>query len=314
MSLLSLMGKNNSPQKAAMKERFQDRERKRMQIIRKGNRMETGMEIHKEGGFCYLTFPALAATGAVEHLFSTRLGGVSEGCLGSMNLSYTRGDEKENVDENFRRIATALNRKVTEFVFTDQTHTANVRVADARDAGCGIVRERGYHDVDGLVTNDPGIVLCAFFADCVPLFFVDPIRRVIGLSHSGWKGTVHKIGKETVQTMRREFGCDPADIVAAVGPSICGDCYEVSEDVAEQFRQAFSEDTGAVLREKGGGKYLLDLWEANRLVMKEAGILEEHISVTDLCTCCNPEFLFSHRASHGKRGNLGAFLALRREI
>ncbi|MBO5093712.1 MAG: peptidoglycan editing factor PgeF [Lachnospiraceae bacterium] len=285
-----------------------------MQIIRKGNRMETGMEIHKEGGFCYLTFPALAATGAVEHLFSTRLGGVSEGCLGSMNLSYTRGDEKENVDENFRRIATALNRKVTEFVFTDQTHTANVRVADARDAGCGIVRERGYHDVDGLVTNDPGIVLCAFFADCVPLFFVDPIRRVIGLSHSGWKGTVHKIGKETVQTMRREFGCDPADIVAAVGPSICGDCYEVSEDVAEQFRQAFSEDTGAVLREKGGGKYLLDLWEANRLVMKEAGILEEHISVTDLCTCCNPEFLFSHRASHGKRGNLGAFLALRREI
>lgn len=314
MSLLSLMGKNNSPQKAAMKEMFQNRERKRMQIIRKGNRMEKGMKIHREGELCYLTFPELTATGAVEHLFSTRLGGVSEGCLGSMNLSYTRGDEKENVDENFRRIATALNRKVTEFVFTDQTHTANVRVADARDAGCGIVRERGYHDVDGLVTNDPGIVLCAFFADCVPLFFVDPIRRVIGLSHSGWKGTVHKIGKETVQTMRREFGCDPADIVAAVGPSICGDCYEVSEDVAEQFRQAFSEDTGAVLREKGGGKYLLDLWEANRLVMKEAGILEEHISVTDLCTCCNPEFLFSHRASHGKRGNLGAFLALRREI
>lgn len=287
-----------------------------MQIIRKGNRTEKSMELHKEGELCYLTFPALTATGVVSHLFSTRLGGVSEGCLGSMNLSYTRGDQTENVDENFRRIAEKLGRCVEEFVFTDQTHTANVRVTNARDAGCGITRERDYHDVDGLVTNDLEIVLCAFFADCVPLFFVDPVKRVIGLSHSGWKGTAQKIGAETVRTMRREFGCDPSDIIAAVGPSICGDCYEVGGDVADQFREAFAdmEDTGAILREKGGDKYLLDLWEANRLVMKEAGIREEHISVTDLCTCCNPEFLFSHRASHGKRGNLGAFLALRREI
>lgn len=284
-----------------------------MQIIRKGSRTEKSMEIHREGELCYLTFPALSAAGVVEHLFSTRLGGVSGGCLGSMNLSYTRGDEKENVDENFRRIAGALNRSVEEFVFTDQTHTANVRVVDRRDAGCGMTRERGYHDVDGLVTNDPEIVLCAFFADCVPLFFVDPIKRVIGLSHSGWKGTVQKIGMETVRTMQREFGCDPSDIEAAIGPSICGDCYEVSEDVAEQFREAFA-DTKTILKEKGGGKYLLDLWEANRIIMTEAGILGEHISVTDLCTCCNPEFLFSHRASHGNRGNLGAFLALGREI
>lgn len=289
-----------------------------MQIIRKGNRTEKSMEIHKEGELCYLTFPALTETGVVSHLFSTRLGGVSEGCLGSMNLSYMRGDQTENVDENFRRIAEKLGRCVEEFVFTDQTHTANVRVANARDAGCGMTRKQAYHDVDGLVTNDPKIVLCAFFADCVPLFFVDPVKRVIGLSHSGWKGTAGKIGAETVREMQREFGCDPSDIVAAIGPSICGDCYEVGGDVADQFRKAFAdtdrEDMGAILREKGEGKYLLDLWEANRLVMKEAGIREEHISVTDLCTCCNPEFLFSHRASHGKRGNLGAFLALRREI
>lgn len=284
-----------------------------MQIIRKGRRTEKDMTIHRQGELCYLTFPALEETGVVDHLFSTRLGGVSDGCLGSMNLSYTRGDKRENVDENFRRIAKALNRKAEEFVFTDQTHTANVRVVDAQDAGCGIVRERGYKDVDGLVTSDTDIVLCAFFADCVPLFFVDPVKRVIGLSHSGWKGTVQKIGRVTVEVMHREFGSDPADIVAAIGPSICRDCYEVSEDVAEQFREAFP-DAKTLLSAKGEGKYLLDLWEANRIVMRDSGILEEHISVTDLCTCCNPRFLFSHRASGGKRGNLGAFLALKKEI
>lgn len=282
-----------------------------MEIIRKGTADRKNPEIHREGELVYLTFPALEETGVVRHLCSTRLGGVSEGYLGSMNLSYTRGDRKENVDENFRRIGEVLGRDGADFVFTDQTHTANVRVVTQGDRGKGLVRERDYTDVDGLVTNVPGIVLSAFFADCVPLLFVDPVKRAIGLSHSGWKGTVQKIGKVTVETMKREFGSRPEDIVAAIGPSICASCYEVSEDVATQFRQAFPDrKTEALLTEKGEGKYLLDLWEANRRVMGEAGIVEEHISVTDICTCCNPELLFSHRASHGKRGNLGVFLVL----
>ncbi len=302
-----------------------------MEIIRKGktkkeetdraNADHKNLRVHREGGLVYLTFPALEAAGVADHLCSTRLGGVSEGHLGSMNLSYTRGDRKENVDENFRRIAAALGRDCTDFVFTDQTHTPNVRRVTEDDRGKGLVRERDYTDVDGLITDVPGIVLSAFFADCVPLLFVDPVRRAIGLSHSGWKGTVQKIGRVTVEAMQRAFGSQPGDIVAAIGPSICGSCYEVGEDVAGQFRQAFPANTGqeretngavkSVLQEKGGGKYLLDLWEANRRVMREAGILEEHISVTDICTCCNPQFLFSHRASQGMRGNLGVFLVLR---
>lgn len=283
-----------------------------MQIKKEYGRETT--KCHREGELCTLTFPILENTGAVTHLFSTRLGGVSQNEFASMNLSYTRGDQRACVDENFRRIAAAMGSRIEDFVFTDQTHTANVRIVTGADRGKGILRERDYRDVDGLVTNETGVVLCAFFADCVPLYFVDPVRRVIGLSHSGWRGTVKKIGKVTVETMAREFGSHPEDIVAAIGPSICGSCYEVSEDVAEQFSELSAENEMGgvpVLRAKGEEKYLLNLWEANRRILVEAGIPDAQIAVTDICTCCNPKFLFSHRASHGKRGNLGAFLTLK---
>lgn len=269
------------------------------------------MEIHEKNGVVWFTFPAFEESGVVTHLFSTRFGGVSEGCLSSMNLSYTRGDKKENVDENFRRIAEVMGRDVSQIVLTYQTHTTNVRYVGREDGGKGILRERDYTDVDGFVTDVPGITLGAFFADCVPLYFVDPVKRAIGLCHSGWRGTVGKIGKEVIHKMQALFGCDPGDILAAVGPSICQNCYEVSEDVAGQFMEAFClEESDPMLLPRGGGKYLLDLWEANRRVLLGGGIREEHISVAQVCTCCHPDILFSHRASQGKRGNLGAFLSL----
>ncbi len=297
-----------------------------MQIIRKGTAKNDQMVIHREEELVYLTFPALEETGMVEHLFSTRLGGVSQGQFATMNLSFTRGDDPDCVAENFRRIGKVLGILPEDFVFTDQTHTANVRRVFKTDQGKGFLLERDYQDIDGLVTNDPGVVLAAFFADCVPLYFVDPVKRAIGLSHSGWKGTVQKIGKATVEMLQREFGSHPSDIITAIGPSICGDCYEVGWDVAEQFTRAFpaavqlkekkeaghrKATSGQIIREKENGKYLLDLWEANRQVLLEAGILQEHICITDICTCCNPELLFSHRASKGKRGNLGAFLVIK---
>ena len=161
------------------------------------------------------------------------------------------------------------------------------------------------------MTDEPDVVLATFYADCVPLFFVDPVKKAIGLSHSGWRGTVGKIGKVTVEKMTEEFGSDPADLYAAVGPSICQDCYEVSEDVALQFKEKFAKEYHSrLLLEKGGGKYQLNLWEANVCVFQEAGIKKERILMPGICTCCNPDFLFSHRASQGKRGNLAAFLGI----
>ncbi|MBO5167430.1 MAG: peptidoglycan editing factor PgeF [Lachnospiraceae bacterium] len=281
-----------------------------MEFIRK--RKTDILNINKQGEMVYLTFPAFEETGVVKHLFSTRYGGVSEGIFGTLNLSYTRGDKKEAVDENYRRIAKVLECEVSDIVCSDQTHTTNIRKVTKADCGKGVVKERDYTDVDGLVTDEEGIVLATFYADCVPLYFLDPVKKVIGLAHSGWRGTVGRIGAKMIGMMTDEYGCRKEDILAAVGPSICQDCYEVSEDVSEQFLKQFGEDVLAEGKEPG--KYQLDLWKANEMVFLQAGLLPKQITVTDICTCCNSELLFSHRASNGQRGNLGAFMMIKKQV
>lgn len=259
----------------------------------------------------YLTFPLLERTGIVRHLFSTRLGGVSTGEFSSMNFSVIRGDRRENVLANLDRIAGVLGCTVGDMTASHQTHTTNIRRVTAEDKGKGILRDRDYENVDGLMTDEPGIVLVTFYADCVPLYFVDPIHRAIGLAHSGWRGTAGRMGACMVKAMEEAFGSRPEDLYAAIGPSICRDCYEVGQDVAEQFADWSGE--GVVTVGKAEGKYQLDLWRANELILERAGIPKNQIAVTDICTCHNSEYLFSHRASGGKRGNLGAFLMLKPE-
>ena len=266
----------------------------------------------RKGEVEYLSFPGIEKTGLVNHMFTTRKGGVSEGIFASMNLSYTRGDEKSSVDENYRRIAAVFDSTPDRVVCSDQTHTTNVRLVTETDAGKGVVRDKDYTDVDGLITNVPGLILATFYADCVPLYFVDTENRAIGLSHSGWKGTVHRMGKATLQAMGKAFGTRPEKVKAAIGPSICRDCYEVSSDVADQFMEAFPSHSEEIIKPgKVEGKYQLDLWKTNQIVLLEAGILPENLEITDICTCCNKSYLFSHRGSHGQRGNLGAFMELR---
>lgn len=281
-----------------------------MELYRHDSRMS--VKQNRKGDVEYLTFPILEQTGMVRHLFSTRVGGVSEGIYGTMNLSYTRGDIKEAVDENFRRVAGVLGCDLSDIVCSDQTHTVNLRIVSGKDGGKGILIPRDYKDIDGLLTDEPGLVLATFYADCVPLYFVDTKRKAIALAHSGWRGTVARMGRCVAEKMREAYGTNPEDLVAAIGPSICRECYEVSEDVAEAFAKEFqgAGQSDEILINKGGGKYLLDLWRANEIVLTEAGIPENKIQVTDLCTCHNSNYLFSHRASHGKRGNLGAFLGI----
>lgn len=268
-------------------------------------------ELKEKNHVPYIQFKNLSATGIVKHGFSTRKGGVSTGIFSSMNLNFKRGDDPDAVLENYRRMAAALNMRVEDMVLSDQTHTTNVRVITEEDRGKGILKPQDYSDVDGMITNVPGIVLVTSYADCVPLYFVDPVRKAIGLSHSGWKGTVGHIGQKTVWKMHEVYGSEPKDIVAAIGPSICQSCYEVSDDVAEAFRANFTADEVAdILLDKGNGKYQLDLWKANWYVLTDAGILLEHLSVTDLCTACHPDLLWSHRKTNGQRGGLSAFLSL----
>lgn len=271
------------------------------------------MNVRKNKGVTYLTWPEFEKIPGFVHGFSTRLGGVSEGIYSSMNLSFTRGDKEEAVRENYNRISAALGFSPEDIVTSDQTHTANVRVITAEDRGNGITKPRPYTDVDGMITNVPGLVLATFYADCVPLYFADPVHKAVGLSHSGWRGTAAGIGAVTVKELQKHYGTRPEDIYAAIGPSICQDCYEVSEDVILEFQKTFSRELWKdIFYKKENGKYQLNLWEANRQILLGAGILPEHISMPNLCTCCNPEFLYSHRASQGKRGNLGAFLGIKR--
>lgn len=255
----------------------------------------------------FLTFPSLEATGIVKHLFTTRLGGVSEGEFSSMNLSFTRGDRAGNVAENYRRIGEALGCVPEDMVASHQTHTTNIRKVSLEDRGKGITRSRDYEDIDGLMTDVSGIVLVTYFADCVPLFFVDAAHRAIGLAHSGWRGTVAGMGACMVRAMEAAYGTRPKELSVAIGPSICAGCYEVGEDVAGQF----GGFPGVVTPGRVKGKYQLDLWEANRQNLLSAGVKSEKIAVTDICTCCNDSYLFSHRASRGRRGNMGAFLGLK---
>lgn len=287
--------------------------------------LESGEELE------YLTYPSLEETGIVSHLITTRLGGVSKGEFSSMSLSYTRGDREEDVQENYRRIGQVLGCPPENMTASQQTHTTNIRLVTSADKGKGVIRPLDYQDIDGLMTNEPGIALVTYYADCVPLLFVDPIHKAIGTAHSGWRGTVGRMGQCMVKSMRDAFGTSPEQLYAAIGPSICQDCYEVSEDVAEKFTE-LEEATEELRKElllsgryRAGndgdlpkiiepgvqtGKYQLDLWLANYVILRQAGIPLKRIAITDICTCHNSEYLFSHRASGGRRGNLAAFLML----
>ena len=270
-------------------------------------------QLREHEGVPLFVFPAIEALGIAVHGFSTRLGGVSEGNFSSMNFSAGRGDRPEAVLENFGRMAKAIGADRDRMVVSWQTHTANIRLVTEEDAGKGVIYPRDYRDVDGLITNVPGITLVTLYADCVPIYLVDPVKKAVGLCHSGWRGTVKGISCETIKAMTAAYGTAPADLTACIGPSICVDCFEVGPEVAEEFLKAFPEAEPETLCPfwKETGKYHVDLWLANELMLKRAGVEAGRIYTTGLCTRCNPKLLFSHRAVGEERGNLGAFLGLR---
>lgn len=283
-------------------------------MIKRKNRQSDGLypiELKESNGVYYFQFPLLEKSGIVMHGFSTKIGGVSKGVYAQMNLGVSRGDDPEAVLENYRRIANVLHMPWERMVLSHQTHTTNIRVVTGKDAGAGLVKKRDYENVDGLITNIPNLPLVTFYADCVPLYFVDPVHRAIGLSHSGWRGTVKRMGQCTVEAMKAEYHSRPEDILACIGPSICSECYEVGEEVAQEFEKAFlPAQNEQILKQKPDGKYLLNLWKANEIILLEAGIKKEHLAITDVCTKCNPDLLYSHRVMGNQRGNLAAFLCL----
>jgi len=263
-----------------------------------------------------LTFPEFSKTNMVSHLFSTKTGGCSRGIFRAMNLGFNLGDTGENVIENHRRIAEVLGTEIEKVVRPCENHTSNVEVITEdifRDKMLkGAPTEPFDYGVDGMVTNIPGIAISVFASDCVPIFFLDTEKKAIGICHSGWKGTAKRIGGNTVAKMIETFGSNPSDIICGIGPCICRACYEISVDVADVFKDEFGKKSVEILDDKGNGKYQLDLKLTNKIILQEAGIKSENIFVGDVCTCCNSEMLFSHRATDGRRGNNGGFIMLKK--
>lgn len=270
------------------------------------------MRLCENNGVKFFTFDNLKNTGIVNHCFSTRIGGVSQGRLESLNLGYSRGDVKERVTENFKRICQANGMDYKKMVFGKQIHDTKIKTVTKEDCGCGAVFESKISGFDGYITNEPEVVLVTFHADCVPLFFVDPIRKVIGLSHSGWRGTVKKIAMETVKEMQKAFNCNPQHMIAAIGPSIGGCCFQVDQPVVNEFLNEMPF-VGQYIHcdENEKGKFKIDLWGINRELMMKAGIPSENIQVTDYCTMCHDDLFYSHRKMGEERGSLAAFLSLK---
>ena len=252
--------------------------------------------ISSKGDVTYIEFTPFDEFDWVKLHFSTRLGGVSEGIYSSMNFSFDRGDAYDNVYKNYELFLDTMDLKPEYCVCTKQTHTTNVLVVDSDMAGMGLTKPRSFDNVDGLVTDEPELCLVTYFADCVPVYFIDPVNRCIGASHSGWRGTVANITHETVKLMNRTYGSKPDDIHAFIGPSICQDCYEVDEAVIRQFKAAYNT--------KECDMMFYHTRDDNE------GIKPENIGISNLCTSCNSDWLFSHRASHGQRGVLCGFMSI----
>lgn len=263
-------------------------------------------KLNKRNGVSYYTITSFEETGLVKHGFSTREGGVSRGCYSSMNLRFHCDDSHENVLTNYKIIADTLGMDYKRLVLSKQVHEDVIHTVSDEDIGNGIITENKFESVDALITDKKGIGLVTLFADCVPLFFLDKRLGVAALAHSGWKGTVKRIGQKTVEKMKKDYGSRPEDILAAIGPSIQECHFEVGDDVSEIFIKEFGSDTAV----KYGKRYHVNMQKAIEKQFIDCGIPYENIDNSGICTYCMSDLLFSHRKTNGKRGNLGAFIEL----
>lgn len=253
-----------------------------------------------------LFFKNLASLGGITHFATTRTGGKSSGIASSLNMGFVESDSAHNVIENRKAVAAILGIPAESLVFTHQTHSTNIKILTGNEKGLGLIPgQEAFRDVDALICDVPGICPVAKGADCVPVLLCDPVRKVVATIHAGWRGTVAHICSKTVTKMIQEKGCSPSDILAGIGPSNGPCCYEVGEDVATEVRSAFGKNE-VLLRDKGMGKYLFNMWEANRLSLLEAGLNPVNIEIMGRCTACEPDFFFSSRRDGKHTGRMAA--------
>lgn len=256
-----------------------------------------------------LACPLFESRGLVRHGFSTRLGGVSEPPFDALNLGMNTADSLENVRENYTRFCREIGVERDKLILTRQVHSADIRIVSEQDAGKGFSRASDLGEFDGMITAARRLPIAVFYADCAPILLLDPVKKVVAAVHSGWKGTLARIGRKAVQMMRRNFGCEPSDILAAFGPSIKQCHFEVGGDVFVQFCQSFGARSLSRSIVKGD-KFYVDTDWLNMRQLVEEGLKEENISICTGCTYCEHEIFYSHRADGGKTGRMCAVIEL----
>ncbi len=271
----------------------------------------SNMNLKIEQGVGLLTFKEWENFGEIKHAFSTRIGGVSKGIYADMNLATDRDDDPKNVQENYKRITSALGVERNSLVCGAQTHTTNVCVMGAEHIGLLAKEKLDLFDTDGIdavCTNQNDITLTIYAADCVPIYYYDPVKRAIALAHAGWRGTVGDIAGNTVKKLSEEYGCLPSDLKVAIGPSISFENFEVDKPCADEFLAL--DGSGNFVKHIKDEKYKVDLWQCNKEFLIKSGVKEENIVIGGVCTVDNSDLVFSHRVTKGKRGHNAAFLRL----
>ncbi|WP_034861396.1 peptidoglycan editing factor PgeF [Ruminiclostridium cellobioparum] len=248
----------------------------------------------------------------LAHCFTTRLGGVSSGECTSLNLSFNRNDSRENVLANYRIIAGAMGVDFDRMVLSHQVHGNKIRYVGPEDAGKGLARESDIIGCDGLTTDVPGIPLVTFYADCVPVLMLDPVKKAITAVHSGWKGTLANISLEALRLMEERYKSNIEDLQVAVGPSICKNCFEVGAEVYELFINKYPWCD--IYIDRCNEKYHMDLQQIIKRVLTDYGVQEKNILLSNTCTKCNSDVFFSYRGDLGKTGSLAAIMMLRETI
>ena len=263
----------------------------------------------QHNGVTFLAAEGFRAAGGVAHGFSTRLGGVSEGIFSSLNLGFNRGDHPDHVRENYRRFCTAIGADASHIVMTGQVHGTEIRTATAALIKSDVCAPTEY-DCDGLITDQPGLVLTVFTADCIPVLLYDPVRRVIAGVHAGWRGTAQDIVGKAVRKMQQEYNCLPENILAAIGPGISRCCFETHSDVPDAMMDTLGALAKSHITDLENGKFRVDLKGINAALLMRAGVLPDHIEISTDCTACLHETYWSHRVTQGQRGSQAAMIQL----
>lgn len=263
------------------------------------------MNLHFSGEVGYLTFKKFEKYSFLSHAFSTRFGGVSKNEFRSMNFYLSGSESAENVEENYRIFCNALGYDKSKLVRSLQVHGDKIKVIGDEDVKN---RKLNFSGIDGFITDVPGVVLKTSHADCCPVYMFDPVKKIVGLAHAGWRGTVSKIAENLARNFTEKFGSEKENLICALGPCIGKCCFEVGEDVKNEFAAL---NLGMAFEKIENDKFKIDIKETNKRILENFGIPSENIVKSDICSCCNKDWLFSHRATGGKRGNNAALITMK---